>query len=327
MDQEIFIQADPTYTFSLNTQIKEQLKWLIGLGTIQPGEFLPPASELADMLKVNRNTVNLVYTHLRDEGIVSMQKGRGTQVLNSPAVDRLRESRMRMHALINPLYLDAREQGLNLHELAAASYAYVQLAHRPVPAKLRLLFVECREHDHAFYRREIERFTNGHVTTLFIEDAAENPNWFEEQIAHHDIVVTTLNHAEEWKPLFNKHNMPLLTIGAVVDFTLLLEIAKLVPGSKVAFICLGQQGGQWMAQRVKEAGITQIESIEAGLQDTASLDRALQEAEYIYASSAVYDRVKELAPDKVALYPLVLEKSSQSLLRETGNMRNSPASH
>ncbi|MBW7456203.1 winged helix-turn-helix domain-containing protein, partial [Paenibacillus sepulcri] len=82
MRNKICLQVDHRLTFSVNTQIKEQLKWLIGTGQIETGDMLPAASQLAATLGLNRNTVNWVYTQLRDEGLVSMQKGKGTQVLD-----------------------------------------------------------------------------------------------------------------------------------------------------------------------------------------------------------------------------------------------------
>lgn len=45
----------------------------------------------------------------------------------------------------------------------------------------------------------------------------------------------------------------------------LLEVAKLEPGSKVSFACLGNAGAQLMSKRADDAGIRQIEAINVGL--------------------------------------------------------------
>jgi hypothetical protein len=39
MKKDIVLQVDHNFTYSINTQMKEQLKWLIGIGSIQPGDF------------------------------------------------------------------------------------------------------------------------------------------------------------------------------------------------------------------------------------------------------------------------------------------------
>jgi len=316
MDKGIVLRTDPNFTFCINTQIKEQLKWLIGIGVIQPGELLPPASQLADHLKVNRNTVNLVYTQLRDEGLVSIQRGRGTEVVAGPVYDELKKKRKPMFELLERTVEEAREQGFDLYELVTASCAFVQLFNQGNVGKPRILFIECRGHDHPFYRGEVERITKAHVTSLFLEDWEQQPQKRNEALSQADAVVTTLNHAAEVKSLLAPKQIPVLTIGASADMALLLQIAKHEAGSRVAFVCLGNQGGQWMAQRVKEAGIEQIESLHVGIDQPKALEAAIKKADHVYASSAVFEEVKALAPEKVTLYPLILEKSSETLLKD-----------
>ena len=100
-EQPLILKVNPDLSFSVNTQIKEQLKWLIGTGHIQPGDMLPSASQLADNLGLNRNTVNWVYNQLRDEGLVTMQKGRGTQVTSGAETEQLRRERTSDAAAFN----------------------------------------------------------------------------------------------------------------------------------------------------------------------------------------------------------------------------------
>ncbi|WP_199615899.1 GntR family transcriptional regulator [Paenibacillus alkalitolerans] len=315
-DKELFLKADPHLTFSMNTQIKEQLKWLIGTGKIKPGEMLPPAQQLADTLNVNRNTVNLVYTQLRDEGIVGIQKGRGTDVLDNAIVIDLVNKRKPMYKLLEKMVAEAEEQHFDLEELATAGMAFVQLFGNKAIGKLKVLFIECKEHDHIFYRNEIEKYTGASVTSLFLEDIhGSGGTKLDEALSGADAVVTTLNHIDEVKDLVGtKKNI--ITIGATIDFSLLLDIAKLSPGTKVGFVCLGQKGGQWMAERAKDAGIKHIDPVIAGTNDMEQLQKVLKESDKIFASTAVFEDVKALAPDKAVHYPLLLEKSSEKLLAD-----------
>ena len=46
-------------------------------GRLEPGERLPPASELAEALGVNPNTVLHAYRGLRDRGVLEFRRGRG----------------------------------------------------------------------------------------------------------------------------------------------------------------------------------------------------------------------------------------------------------
>lgn len=319
MNKDILFKVDPNITFSINTQIKEQLRWLIGIGQIVPGEMLPAANQLADMLSINRNTVNLVYNQLRDEGILSMHKGRGTQVISGPKVDELRRKRLPMYELLTKTIEGATTQGIRLDEFFISGLAYTLLHEQETSQHLHIVFVECQDHDHFFYRNEIERITGAKAKTVFIDNLTNHEDAMIEALEYSNIIVTTLNHSEEVQKLFSSYDKRVLSIGATTEMSLLLEISKLQPKSEVSFVCLGKMGGQWMANRVQDAGISQINTSAIGVDNKRELMNCITKSDKVYASGAVYEEVKSLSPDKVELYPMVLERSSQNLLKELIN--------
>lgn len=311
---KLLLQADPELNFNVNTQIREQLKWLIGMGLIGPGDMLPPAGQLAEELGINRNTINWVYTQLRDEGLVTMQKGRGTQV--TAAAQQLRKQRVPMLELLENTIRGAEEKGIDLQPFFTAGLAYVLLHPSKPSAQQPILLVECKGHDHLFYSKAIAEATGGKVETLFLEDLRNNKTAVGEAVERFPFIITTVNHAEEVKQLFGRLEGKIRVIGATVEAALLLEIAALKQGSRVAFACLGKTGGEWMASRVREAGIRQIQAEMLGWEEEGKPAGSLREADKIYASAAVYPELAKLAPDKVALYPMRLEESSETLLRD-----------
>ncbi|MCY9658938.1 GntR family transcriptional regulator [Paenibacillus chondroitinus] len=315
-DKKYILQVNPQLTFNVNTQIKEQLKWLIGIEQMEAGDMLPTASQLADELGLNRNTVNWVYNQLRDEGLVSIQKGRGTQIAGGFETKHLLEERKPMQQLLNDTIREAAAMGFDLPSFFIAGLAY-SLLQPPSPArKLRILLVECRGHDYPFYRQEIERATDGEVETLFLGDSSLNEEVVKEAVMRSDVVITTLNHAEETKALFARYDSKVIVIGATLEASQLLEIAKLQAGTHVAFVCLGRTGGEWMANRIREAGIHQLHVDIAGMNEPERLNDALQHSHKIYASAAVFSELKKLQPDKTSLFPMKLEQSSENLLHE-----------
>src|SRR5690606_15633966 len=96
----------------------------------------------------------------------------GTQVVDNMAVDRLRESRNRMYELFNNVMEEAAANGSDLKDYVVASLAFIQLFRYREADKMRVLFIECREHDYLFYREQVERGTQGQVVTMFLEDLA-----------------------------------------------------------------------------------------------------------------------------------------------------------
>ncbi|WP_164779544.1 GntR family transcriptional regulator [Paenibacillus kobensis] len=314
--KELLVKADSRLNFSVNTQLKEQLKWLIGLGNIAPGDMLPSANLMADQLGLNRNTVNLVYTQLRDEGLLSMHKGRGTQVMDNEQVGQLRKNREAMQQLAVKAMEEAAAQRIPLADFFVAGLAYVLLNETETAPRMRIVFIECREHDHPFYRQQIERITNAEVATVYIEDLNAMEKASIEAIGHANVIVTTLNHADEVKQRLASYKKTIHVIGATIEMPLLVEISKMKPGSKVSFVCLGKAGGQWMARNVHEAGLMQIESEAVGIDNRKELAKSIQQADKVYASAAVFEELRTMASDKVELYPMVLEKSSVNMLAD-----------
>ncbi|SDE91479.1 transcriptional regulator, GntR family [Fontibacillus panacisegetis] len=316
--KELLLKIDPNMTFSVNTQIKEQLKWMIGTGEIESGDMLPAASQLANELGLNRNTINWVYNQLRDEGIVSMHKGRGTIVCNSPEVEQLKRERVPMLRLLTDTIHHAQSEGIELHDFFIAGLAYVLQHNTGTTKAQRIVFVECKEHDHPFYVKEIERITGCEILPLFLEDLSSGEVNLADVLVPSDIVVTTLNHADQVKMLVSQYDHKVHVIGATVEPSALIHMARLNAEASVAFICLGKSGGEWMASRVEEAGIHLKQANTVGLYgaDKELVASILEQSDQIYASSAVFPAVKQMLPDKVELYPMHLEKSSENLLKE-----------
>ncbi|MGI8905436.1 MAG: GntR family transcriptional regulator [Candidatus Sumerlaeaceae bacterium] len=83
-----FKSGKPTYL-----QITEQVKYAAAAGTLRAGDQLPSIRDLAEQLRINRNTVSKAYAELEHEGVVDLQHGRGVFVASngSPFKKRVRD--------------------------------------------------------------------------------------------------------------------------------------------------------------------------------------------------------------------------------------------
>ena len=97
---------------SLYSQVAAEIRRAIADGEAAPGERLPPAVDLADVLGVNKNTVIRALHILRDEGLLDFTRGRGIRVVGTPA-------RSALLTKMNELVSMAREQGYRKDELAS----------------------------------------------------------------------------------------------------------------------------------------------------------------------------------------------------------------
>ena len=64
----------------LYLQLKEQIKYHISTGGLQDNEQLPAVNKLAKELSINFETVRKAYKELEKEGLISMQRAKGTLV-------------------------------------------------------------------------------------------------------------------------------------------------------------------------------------------------------------------------------------------------------
>ncbi len=71
------ISVNPGSFVPLYEQVKKEVRRLIALGALKPGEALPSIRELAGDLVINPNTVARAYRELEQEGLVDTHKGRG----------------------------------------------------------------------------------------------------------------------------------------------------------------------------------------------------------------------------------------------------------
>jgi GntR family transcriptional regulator len=78
------VKVDRAEDVALHDQVAAEIRRAIGAGEATPGDRLPPARDLAAVLKVNTNTVLRALRILRDEGLLEFRRGRGITVAGSP---------------------------------------------------------------------------------------------------------------------------------------------------------------------------------------------------------------------------------------------------
>lgn len=108
---ESFLTSQPIYT-----QLADLLKKQIVRGQLRPGDKLPSVRELAIRYTVNPNTVQRTYRELEQEGVVEVQRGQGTFVIeDDEIIQRLRETLKQEY--VATFVRDMREMGFTLQEM------------------------------------------------------------------------------------------------------------------------------------------------------------------------------------------------------------------
>ncbi len=79
------IEIDLISKIPIYVQIIDQIKHMIAIGSLKPGDQLSTVRQLATDLRVNFNTIARAYRLLDEEGLISTQHGRGTFILPPPS--------------------------------------------------------------------------------------------------------------------------------------------------------------------------------------------------------------------------------------------------
>ena len=110
----MLFRVDVAAAEPLADQIAAQVRGGIMRGEVTPGERLPSARELAEVLDVNLHTVLRAYARLRDEQLIELRRGRGAVVRGDAD-----GTRLRLVELAREFVREARRQGLAEAEMLA----------------------------------------------------------------------------------------------------------------------------------------------------------------------------------------------------------------
>ena len=112
------LDLDPRSPVPLYLQIAEQVRRLVALGALRPGDRLPTIRDLAVRTRVNRNTAARAIQLLETEGVVRTRVGSGTFVVEdgAPRIDGARREEA-MEQAIDHLVVEAFTLGVPLEEL------------------------------------------------------------------------------------------------------------------------------------------------------------------------------------------------------------------
>jgi len=112
------LQLDPASPVALYLQLSQQVRRMIAIGALRPGERLPTVRNLAAQARVNRNTAARAIQHLERGGLVRTRVGQGTFVAENGAggQDPARTESM-VNEAIDRLLVEAHGAGVPLEEL------------------------------------------------------------------------------------------------------------------------------------------------------------------------------------------------------------------
>jgi|GEM_PF-950017 len=296
--------------FGIREQIKRQIRLLIDSGEMEPGESLPSARDMAELLKVNRNTVSQAYRELSEEGRLEVIRGSGTYVRQGEPARRLNR--------LAPVFEEALEKakGLGYTAEETAEYFQSRLAILGSAKGRQVLVVECSREAVDDITERLTRDLEVEAEGVAIQDLEKNPELAHRMLRGKDLVVCGMNHVEEFKRVVADCEVDVLAVMLKPHMRVVNELLRLSAGSTVGFTCASQRGTETL--RVPFAGGSSLTKIWAGLDNPEGLEKMLDECEVVFATDYVYDRIREMAGRKkrVIRVSIHVDEDNIELIRE-----------
>jgi GntR family transcriptional regulator len=124
------LNLDPSSPVPLYLQMVEQVRNLIAIGALRPGDRLPPVRELAARARVNRNTAARAVQRLEQDGLVQARVGQGTFILDTAGQVDPRVRDEAVDDLMDRVVREAATLGVPLEELGWRLSRRVELFRR-----------------------------------------------------------------------------------------------------------------------------------------------------------------------------------------------------
>jgi GntR family transcriptional regulator len=113
----VILDLDPQSPIPLYLQIVEQVRRLLALGALKPGDRFLTVRELGIRARVNRNTAARAVTELERAGLVRTRVGQGTFIAETASTMAPKECEAALDAAIETLLVEAHTLGVPPEEL------------------------------------------------------------------------------------------------------------------------------------------------------------------------------------------------------------------
>ncbi len=117
----MLVNVDPTDDRPMYVQIMDEIRAAIVVGVVEHDDALPSVRQLAADIRVNPNTIKRAYRELERDGVIYVQRGKGTYVAAPTKMNAMRSelaqelaSRSLREAYRLGLTVDAFTQALEL---------------------------------------------------------------------------------------------------------------------------------------------------------------------------------------------------------------------
>ncbi|MGD8564078.1 MAG: GntR family transcriptional regulator [Desulfarculaceae bacterium] len=274
----------------IKEQIKGQIRGLILSGELSAGAALPSARDLAAALNVNRNTTWFAYRELAAEGFLKLVRGSGTYVEKIHKNENL----SRLIQIFGQTLTQAQALGFDSSQVGDLFLNYLSRSRDNLKQK-QVLVVECNQETLDRLAHALQKELGVETKKVLIQDLEADPSLVSQTIAGVDLVVCGFNHIDDFRRAAPGCTLGVAGIMLQPDIKLIKELMALPPGTRVGFTCANQRSTENLYRHQVFSSGTSLNRMLVGGDDPKKIQEMLDQCDVIFASFAVYPKIRRLA--------------------------------
>jgi DNA-binding transcriptional regulator YhcF (GntR family) len=306
------ISVDAHVPITINSQIAEQIKLLIAIGVLNANDALPTVTQLAKQLSVNHNTIAAVYNDLIVAGYLMAQRGKGTFVANTQAVQSIVTYRQ-VYELLEQTFVAASGLGLSASAFGSAAYAQSVMVSQRQVQTIRVAFVDRLQHlpkIHTVLQTELG--LEPELIDLSTVEGKSGAN----SLAGMDLILTLPQHLAAVRKVA-KDNQEVIGLDIKPNLLLLADVSALPLHALVAIVASDTTEAEIMQQVLMEAGVTHVKYKTIAAKELTSKSQLADKAAVAIVATSVADSVVKTLESslKVTRFSVNIEQANLLLIK------------
>jgi DNA-binding transcriptional regulator YhcF (GntR family) len=306
--------------FPIYQQLKEQIKFYLLSGALQPGSQVPTPKDLGLYLQINRNTVIAAYKELEQEGLLMTKQGQGTYIADKLPASTNQDNQSLLN-LAQEMIERTQKLGFSPEDLFTVVFnkTILGLEAPGVTGHLKrpkALMIECNQPDLEHYCDVLKTELNIEIEGCLLDELTDTSS--EGKFKDSDFVVTHVTHLEDVKAFFEPFQKNVFGLMAAPYFETFIKIKALPVGARVGIVCLTKAYTVKMKKAIEDAEIHHISLENCGIDDMEAFNQMVGRIDYLVSSRAVVDSVRRLVPKGIGIieYAPELDKAGIQMLKK-----------
>ncbi|WP_410506276.1 GntR family transcriptional regulator [Haloimpatiens sp. FM7315] len=281
-------------------------------GLLKVGHKMPTERELAQQLKVSRNTVSSAYNELEQEGVLKSYQGKGTFVAEEAISWKDQNIKSRIVKFVDLGLEEAMEIGMDTDSFLEIVTQRVKQK-KELMSKIAAIYVECNIEQAKMFSKQLSRIANLRVEPMTISDLKEKDDKSREKIEQAQVIIATFNHVNEVIELTEDNSKEVLGVAINPNLGTIVKIARYPENTKFGFICISNEFMFKVKGALEGAGLSNIDIKYSNSKDKSEIKTLIEESDVLIVSPGRYKEVLALNTEEKEIIEFLYDLDGDSV--------------